>query len=54
MCTFLMLVLGEIHLLADEILQPPGYAIQQVLQVHTHEVPTLLVYTESSIEVAVS
>jgi hypothetical protein len=45
MCTALLLVVGRIPLPPDDILQPPGHGIQQVLQVHTHEVSILLVCT---------
>jgi hypothetical protein len=57
MCTALLLVLGGSHLRPNNIL-PPEHGIQQVLQVHTHEVSTPMVCTlsviASSIEVAES
>jgi hypothetical protein len=45
MCKALLLVDGGIPFPPDDILQPPGHAIQHVLPVHTHEVSTSLVCT---------
>jgi hypothetical protein len=54
----LWLVFGGIPLSPDDILQPPGHGINQVLQVHRHEVSIALDCTEyviaSSIEIATS
>jgi hypothetical protein len=59
LCVHLLwLKLGGVPLSPDDILQPPGHIINQVLQVHRHEVSTALECTEyviaSSIEVSVS
>ncbi len=41
----IFLVLGGILFPSDDTLQPPGHGIQQVLQVHTHQVSIALVCT---------
>jgi hypothetical protein len=38
----LWLILGGVPLSPDDILQPPGYGINQVLQEHRHEVSIAL------------
>ncbi len=58
MWTLLLLVHGRISFHPGEILQPPRHEVQQVLQLHTHEVSNPLGCTlsaiASSIEVAAS
>ncbi len=54
----LWLVLGGVPVSPDDILQPPGHGINQVLQVYRHEVSTAMEFTKyviaSSIKVATS
>jgi hypothetical protein len=46
MCKALLPVLGGMSLSPDDIRQPNGHGIHQLLQVHTHEASILLLCTE--------